>query len=405
LFERDIAANENKLSDIWKTRGKAQSGAQKFMLNRTGGMNLEAKQHIQLAETYAREIAENPLQARSLNFAHTVDRFLNKKDPEMSKFEVSELVTELKKGSVEFHQAKNGDFYVDGKSFNRYINKFNPNEDIKMLDDEKVKVDKNMVEDIMNASGINSKAEGFIKSAADISNIRTERQAAAMENEFAADLRGKRNTQVAAAEGEVLKTEAKQGKLQRDIKRGKLAGLSFDQIIDNATYTIEQDEFDLETETEVTRKVEVPLSSNPELIEEFENDAAKFAFRAKKNAKSFKRFSDAYKNQLGGNLKDDIENDEDTPEAKETRKRAFDWMKQQGEEFDKVINDKTVENFKKNLFRKFQRNPQKWINDRLRQKAIQQTKKRNEASAASEDEAAGIQADKTLDEVLGEGEK
>jgi hypothetical protein len=410
LYERDIFANEQKLQDIWQTRGKASSGAQKFMLNRIGGMDLDAKQSIQVAETYARDVASNPLQARSLNFAHTADRVLNQKDPGMLQYELPELLAEFKRGSVEFHQAKNGDFYVDGKSFNRYINKFNSGDDVKILDEANVKVDKNMIEDIMNRSGLNSKAEQYIQDAATISNMRSNSKAQAMEAEFAADFRKKISTQRAAAAGEGFKEEAAQNRIQRDIKQGRLAKHSFETIVDNLTYPVTEEIWNVEKaqlETVVTG--EIPISQNPELIEEFENDAAKFAFRAKKNARSFNRFAAAYKNQFGGDLRKVIDSKSDEPKDIEDRKQAFSWMKQQGEEFSKIITDKTVETFKKNQIRKFMRNPQKFIKERLgqrqavqgfneqQQRAVEQQKKFNRDNAET--------ASDITSRIIGSGEE
>ncbi len=255
LYEKDVTSQEAKLSDIWSTRQTAYSGAQKHILGKMDDLNLDSKDKIIRAEEYAKKIASNPVQSKTMDFVHTFDRLVRSKDKEFSALEKAEVVNKLKKSGIEFHMSDKGEPYINAKQFDDAVNRLNPGERVEVIGGtEMVKVDEKLVSLMYGKSGLDNLSKEFTDKAKSDSNKRDQAIAQRAQQEFDMDLQGKMNTQKASVFGKELDDNRKQARLEKDILKKRWSKADPEQIMDTFQFKeTEREDFEEQLATEMHR--------------------------------------------------------------------------------------------------------------------------------------------------------
>ena len=255
LYQEKKLAEEQKLIQMRRTRHTAASGAQSYLLKHMNELNLDTKEKIHFAEKYSQEVAGKPHMARTMDFAHTANRLIKAKDKEFSQTEKAELANKLKKANVKFHQSDKGEYYIDGKSFNDYVNRFNNGERIEVMSDSMQKVDENLISQMYGRAGIDNLAQNLLTEAKGYSDRRTESQEAQLQSELGKFAQQARIASQAKAEAELMKEQVKGQKTQSDIIKGQWSKSSPEEIMNalqfNAT---EQEAYHKQLAEEMSRR-------------------------------------------------------------------------------------------------------------------------------------------------------
>lgn len=259
-YENDVNSTRGKLEDIYRTRNTAASASQKHILKKISGMGLDVKQELQIAQQYSSEIVQNPVMARSMDIANSLDRLLSAKDPKFTQMEQAELASKFEKGNVIYSQdAQTGAFLVNPESLNEYINRFNGGEKVDVVDGMGVKggmvpVDATLVQDLFNRSGLNNLSEKYTTESKSIAERRVREASDKMRSEFSMYQQQK----IFDAELDVKKTVAKEEALtqaKRDrIKGGDWTGASPDEVMDSNDFNAtERENFERELSTKMSQ--------------------------------------------------------------------------------------------------------------------------------------------------------
>jgi len=130
-------------------------------------LDLKTGQLGKFAQGYLDEVQGNDFLGRNLTIAHGMDRILKSKDPDHIKYELSAISDILDKGGVKYHPDPNGEFYIDAKGFNEFVNRYNnESQTINVIDGTGlVKVDEALVQKIFNRSGLTSLKDKWLSQA------------------------------------------------------------------------------------------------------------------------------------------------------------------------------------------------------------------------------------------------
>jgi hypothetical protein len=255
MFHDKKLAEEQLLIQMRRTRHTAASGAQSYLLKHMSDLNLDSKDKLLIAQQYSKEIAGKPHMARTMDFAHTANRLIKSKDKEFSETEKAELVTKLKKANVNFHRSNKGEYYIDGKSFNEYVNRFNNGEPIKVMSDSMQKVDENLVSQMYGRAGIDNLAQNLLKEAEGYSEKRTQDQASQLQSELSKYAQKKRIDAQADIEADLLKEQAVTQKRTKDIVSGKWSKSSPEEIMETLKFnTTEREAYHKQLASEMSRR-------------------------------------------------------------------------------------------------------------------------------------------------------
>lgn len=255
LYQEKKLAEEQKLVQMRRARHTAASGAQSYLLKHMNELNLDTKEKIHFAEKYSQEVAGKPHMARTMDFAHTANRLIKAKDKEFSQTEKAELVNKLKKSNVKFHQSDKGEYYIDGKTFNDYVNRFNNGERIEVMSDSMQKVDENLISQMYGKAGIDNLAQNLLGEAKGYSDRRSEAQAQEMKAGLSIYAQKERIKAQASEEADLMKDQIKEQKTQRDIVKGKWSKSSPEEIMETLEFNAtEREEYSKQLSEEMSRR-------------------------------------------------------------------------------------------------------------------------------------------------------
>jgi len=367
-----LKAEEDKIVDLYKTRNLANSGAQIHILNRlnrAGGDNsvIGGTEKALFAEQYAKEIAQSPLQTRSMGMAHSMKRLLSGQDKESSQFERAELVKQFEKAGIKWDQYKtNGKFVINGKQMNDYFNKFNDGPRITVApEDEQVIVNDRLIKMMFDNSGLNNLSDKYVDKAVQFAGQKEQQIKAQMQAKFGAQMdEGRRDNQLAFEKKRGL-AQVDKSIISDDIKSGAFSKYSYGEIIDNGKINIKGKD---------GKPVEVNARQVPGLVEridyladkKFGKEISRKTNSAGLQAKYRNEFGMSLKHVLLGSEKDKDGNPvDDNGEGAARLKQALRWVSEQKEDIKKQYDGRKLESMKKSFYRTLQRNPDKWIKDQL----------------------------------------
>jgi hypothetical protein len=165
----DAFAARKQYETSRRLKSQAESGLLRAGYKSIEGFgNLGPKQATAFANGYSNQIKSDDFLFRNHSVAHGMDFILNDKGRDMTEGEAVLMSNLMDKHNIRYDANQQGEFKIHAGDFNKYVNKFLPEDQRKQVLDSNdwVEVDNDLVQKIYNRSGISTIKDRWQEEAA-----------------------------------------------------------------------------------------------------------------------------------------------------------------------------------------------------------------------------------------------